>query len=125
MTNKIFNKIKKLPEFKKDFKKLQKKYRTLESDLDIFIKTQLNLYHKLKLDNKGIFQISNLDITNPKIYKAKKFTSKSLKSKGAKSGIRIIYAYFEEQDIIEFIQIYYKGKNTTENRERIIDNYKS
>ena len=124
MNNKIFSEIKKLPEFKKDFKKLLKKFRTLDEDLNNFIKTQLNLYHKLKQDNRGIFQIDNIDITYPKIYKAKKFTCKSLKGRGAKSGIRIIYAYYENENIIELIEIYFKGKQTNENRERIIEHYK-
>jgi len=35
------------------------------------------------------------------------FSCKSLKGKGVRSGIRIIYAYYEEEDIIEFIEIYY------------------
>jgi mRNA-degrading endonuclease RelE of RelBE toxin-antitoxin system len=124
MNNKIFSEIKKLPEFKKDFKKLLKKFRTLDEDLNNFIKTQLNLYHKLKQDNRGIFQIDNIDITYPKIYKAKKFTCKSLKGRGAKSGVRIIYAYYENENIIELIEIYFKGKQTNENRERIIEHYK-
>ena len=124
MNNKIFSEIKKLPEFKKDFKKLLKKFRTLDEDLNNFIKTQLNLYHKLKQDNSGIFQIDNIDIAYPKIYKAKKFTCKSLKGRGAKSGIRIIYAYYENENIIELIEIYFKGKQTNENRERIIEHYK-
>ena len=90
---KIFNDIKKTSEFNKDFKKLFKKHRTLEEDLAAFINNQLKLYHKLNIDNKGVFRISDLDIEKPKIYKAKKFACKSLKGKGAASGIRIIYAY--------------------------------
>lgn len=125
MKNKIFNEITKLPEFKKVFKKLLKKYRTLNDDLDNFIKTQLNLYHKLKQDNKGIFQIDNINISYPKIYIAKKFACKSLKGTGVRSGIRIIYAYYENLDKIEFIEIYFKGKQTSENRNRIIEHYKN
>ncbi len=51
---KTFNEIHRLPEFDKDIKKLLKKFRTLEEDFDIFVKTELMLYHKLKKDNKGI-----------------------------------------------------------------------
>jgi hypothetical protein len=50
---------------------------------------------------------------------AKKFACKSLKGKGAKSGIRIIYAYFEQEDTIEFIEIYFKGDKENEDKERI------
>ena len=97
---KIFNDIKRLPEFERDLKKL-KRFRTLGEDLEIFEKTQLNIYHKQKIDNEGIVPISNLGIDYPAIYKAKKFACKSLKGKGVRSGIRVIYAYYAEEDIIE------------------------
>jgi len=121
---KIFKKIISLPEFEKDLKKLGKKFKTLEGDLTNFIQTQLNLYHRQKIDNKGILQISGLKIENPRIFKAKKFACRSLKGKGVQSGIRIIYAYFSEEDRIELIEIYYKGEKENENRERIIKYYK-
>ena len=121
---KIFNDISRLPDFEKDIKKLIKKFKTLEDDLKIFVEKQLNLYHHLKIDNKGIFQISGLKIENPKIYKAKKFACRSLKGKGAKSGIRIIYAYFEEEDRIELIEIYYKSDKENEDKKRIFKYYK-
>ncbi|HHT9113799.1 MAG: hypothetical protein HZA47_00785 [Planctomycetes bacterium] len=121
---KIFNEICRLPEFETDLRKLLKRFKTLEDDLKIFIEKQLNLYHKLKIDNKGIFQISSLSIENPKIYKAKKFACRSLKGKGVQSGIRVIYAYFEEQDKIELIEIYYKGDKENEDRGRILRYYK-
>lgn len=117
---KMFREISRLPEFEKDMKKLLKRFKTLEDDLEIFIKNELNLYHKLKIDNRGIFQISGLQIENPKVYKAKKFACRSLKGKGVQSGIRVIYAYFEENNKIELIEIYYKGDKKGEDRERIL-----
>ncbi len=119
---KIFNDVKRPAEFEKDLKKLSKKFRTLEEDLDTFIQKQLNLYHKLRIDNKGIFPISDLGIKHPKIFKAKKFACKSLKGKGAASGIRVIYAYFEQEDVIELVEIYYKGVKENEDRNRILRN---
>jgi len=119
----IFNEIRELPEFKKDFKKLSKRFPTLKEDLQVFIEKQLNLFHKLNIDNKGVFQISGLKINYPKIYKARKFACKLLKGKGAFSGIRIIYAYYEKEDVIEFIEIYYKGDKKNEDRERILRCY--
>jgi len=121
---KIFRAISRLPEFEKDMKKLLKRFKTLEDDLKIFIKNELNLYHKLKIDNRGIFQISGLQIESPKIYKAKKFACRSLKGKGVHSGIRVIYAYFEEEDKIELIEIHYKGDKENEDRERILKHYR-
>jgi len=121
---KIFNEIRILNEFKREFKKLLKKFRTLDEDLNTFINVQLKLVHKLEKDNSGIVRISDLGIDNPKIYKAKKFACKALKGEGVASGIRIIYAYYEEEDIIEFIEIYYKGQKANEDRDRIIRYYK-
>ena len=114
-----FQKIDYSEEFKKELKKLKKRFKTLEEDLRIFIKTQLKLFHKIKLDNDGIKRITGLKREYPPVYKAKKFACRSLKGKGAKSGIRIIYIYFEQEDTIEFIEIYYKGDKENENRERI------
>lgn len=122
---KIFNEICRLLEFETDLRKLLKRFKTLEDDLKIFIEKQLNLYHKLKIDNKGIFQITGLPIESPKIYKAKKFTCRSLKGKGVQSGIRVIYTYFEDKDKIELIEIYYKGDKENENRERILRYYRN
>ncbi len=121
----IFRKVSRLPEFEKDLKKLLKRFKTLEDDLKTLIEKELYLYHKLKIDNKGVFQITNLKIESPKIYKAKKFACRSLKGKGVQSGIRVIYAYFEEKDKIELIEIYYKGNKESENRERIVEYYKN
>ncbi len=120
---KLFNEIKFLPEFENDLKRLSKKFKTLKGDLDIFIENQLRLFHKLGIDNKGVVQISNLGIKYPKIYKARKFACRSLKGKGAASGIRVIYAYFEDENRIEFIEIYYKGDKEKEDRKRILRYY--
>jgi len=120
---KIFHEVSRLPEFEKDIKKLLKRFKTLENDLKIFIKNELNLYHKLNIDNKGVFQVPGLKIEIPKIYKAKKFACRSLKGKGVQSGIRVIYTHFEEKDKIELIEIYYKGVKENENRERILKYY--
>jgi mRNA-degrading endonuclease RelE of RelBE toxin-antitoxin system len=120
----IFLEIRCLPEFEKDIHKLSRRFKTIEDDLRIFIEKELKLFHKLKIDNKGIFHIPGLQIENPKIFKAKKFACRSLKGKGVHSGIRLIYAYFEEENIIELIEIYYKGDKENEDRQRIFKYYK-
>ena len=116
---KIFNKIIRRPEFEKDFKKLRKRFKTLEEDLNIFINTQLQLYHKLKKDNQGMVPLSNIGIASPEIYKARKFACRALKGRGAGSGIRVIYSYLEDEDRIEMIEMYFKGDKENEDRERI------
>jgi mRNA-degrading endonuclease RelE of RelBE toxin-antitoxin system len=121
---KIFREIERFPEFEKDSKKLSKRFRTLEEDFKTFVDTQLNLFHKQGIDNKGVLPISGLGIPNPKIYKARKFACRSLKGRGVDSGIRVIYAYWEEKDKLEFIEIYFKGDKENEDRERILMHYK-
>src|SRR3989338_6605671 len=97
-TNGPFNEIIERPEFQKDFKRLLKKFRSLKEDFKTFENTALKAFHKLGQENLGIFQISNLGFENPKIYKAKKFACKSLKGRGAASGIRVVYAYYSDED---------------------------
>ena len=103
------------PEFERDIKKL-KRFRTLDDDLRNFIDTGLYAYHKLKQDFRGIFEITGLVLKreNVKVFKAKKFTCRSLKGKGVMSGIRVIYSFNEMEDKVELIQIYYKDREDTE-----------
>lgn len=116
-----FKKINKLSEFKKDFKQLKKKYKTLSEDLNNLINHSLYAYHKLQLDNKGIFPIPGLKLNcDIIIYKVKKFSCKSLKGSGANSGLRLIYTYHQESDYLELIELYYKGHKATENKRRIL-----
>lgn len=122
--SKIFKDIVYLSEFEKDKKKLLKRFRTIGEDLDNFINIQLKLFHKLGIDNNAVEQISDLGISKPNIYKVKKFACKSLKGKGVQSGIRIIYSYFEKDDRIELVEIYYKGDKENEDRDRIKRLYK-
>jgi hypothetical protein len=108
-----------LLEFEKDFEKLLKKYLSLEEDLSILMQL-LDKYPKGF--SPIIFPISDLGIKT-KIFKVRKFRCKSLKGSGSNSGIRIIYALFEEEQKIEFIEIYFKGNQTNHNKERILKYY--
>jgi len=103
-----FKEIIELPEFKKDLKKLLKRFPTLKEDLQTFISTQLVLFHKMGKDNNGIFRLTDLGFDNPPVFKAKKFACRALKGKGVMSGIRVIYAYYPNTDKIVLIEIYFK-----------------
>ncbi len=105
--------------FWKDLKQLLKKRRSLNEDLETFINAQLFAFHKLQIDNHGLFSINNLGFNLPQVYKAKKFACKALMGKGVRSGIRVIYAYVPENDKIHLIEIYSKSDKENENRERI------
>ncbi len=116
-----FEETSRLPEFEREIRRLLKRFKTIEDDLEIFIEKQLFLYHKLKIDNRGIFQITGLPVENPRVYKARKFTCKSLKGKGAQTGRRVIYADDEEKDKIVLIEMYFKGDKANEDKERIFE----
>jgi mRNA-degrading endonuclease RelE of RelBE toxin-antitoxin system len=120
---KIFSEVLRLPQFERDMKRLLKRYRTLESDLQICIGNQLKLYHKLGKETGGTVQISHLDIETPKIYKVLKFACRSLKGKGGESGIRLIYGYYDKEDKVVLIEIYYKGDKENEDRDRIVKHF--
>lgn len=117
---KLFRDISHIAEFEKDLKKLSKRFASLEEDMQVFIKVAMNMFHKQNIDSQAILQISDLGVHSPIIYKAKKFACKSLKGKGTQSGIRVIYAYYEDKDSIEFIEIYYKGDKENEDKKRIL-----
>lgn len=119
----LFKRISHVPEFEKDLKKLTKRFPSLKDDLKIFIKVAMNAFHRKNIDSRAIVHISDLGIYSPKIYKARKFACKALKGKGVQSGIRVIYAYDESEDRVEFIEIYYKGDKEDESRERILKYY--
>ncbi len=119
----MFKQIRRLPEFDRDLKKLTKKFRTLEDDIKVFEKTALNMLHKLGLEYDGIVPIEGLGIQSPKIYKVTKFACKALKGRGAKSGIRIMYAYFTDDDVVEYIEMYFKADQENEDRDRIKKHY--
>ena len=110
--------IKTTQKFDKDFKKLKKKFQTLHEDFKVFIDTSLKLFHE-----KGIEQdIRKFTETNGGkliIYKARKFACRSLKGKGSRSGIRVIYAFYPDNNKIEFIEIYFKGEKENEDKKRI------
>ena len=114
-----FERVDRLSEFSREIKKLGKRYGTIEDDLATLINTLLFAYHKLGLTHDGVKRVDDLGHTRIPVFKAKKFACKSLKGKGSRTGLRLIYAYDEDADRIELIEIYSKSDKDTENRERI------
>lgn len=101
-------------EFDRDFKKLSKKFRSLGNDLIDFKK----VLNKFPL---GLGKHFNIITKSGSIFIIKaRFFCRDLKKK----DLRIIYAYIENNQIIElmkieFIEIYFKGEKENEDRERI------
>lgn len=109
-----------LAAFKRDLKKLLKKYRTLKDDL-FEVKTILK--KKPEARPPFSFRIDNLGLETC-VIKVKKIACRALKGRGVNSGLRLIYAHFFEEDKIIFIEIYHKNDKEIEDRQRIIDNFK-
>lgn len=108
-----------LAEFNKDLKTLLKKYRTLNDDLKV-IKKVLEVTPNERPPFS--YRIDNLGLETC-VIKVKKIACKSLKGRGVNSGLRLVYAHFEEDDKIIFIEIYHKNDKENENRDRILGNF--
>jgi mRNA-degrading endonuclease RelE of RelBE toxin-antitoxin system len=107
-----------LPEYKKDMKRLLKKYRTLESDLEDVRK---DLNDEPEASPPFSFRIEGLGISTC-VIKIKKIACDSFKGKGCNSGLRLIYAYFEKEQRIVFVELYHKNDKENEDKERILNN---
>ena len=105
--------------FDKDLKRLLKKFRTLESDIEVTKTNAIELFHVKNIDNSSVELIPNFCSDELKICKVKKFACKALKGRGVQSGIRIIYAYHVSTNTVDFIEMYFKGESENENKERI------
>lgn len=121
-----------LDEFKKDLKKLSKRYKSLKDDLEIIRKV-------LKVNPEArppfSFNIDGLGIEDC-VIKVKKVACKSLKGKGVNTGLRLVYAYYKKRVLdnedgkieldekIIFVELYHKNDKPNENKERILKYFK-
>ncbi len=98
-----------LAEFAKEFKRLAKKYKSLPHDIEEFKRVII-------ITPVGTSKHFNIITKNEQclIIKAR-FFCRYLKG----SSLRIIYAYKEEDNVIDFIEIYFKGNKENENYDRI------
>jgi mRNA-degrading endonuclease RelE of RelBE toxin-antitoxin system len=108
-----------LPVFQKDLKRLLKKYRTLLSDLEDVRK---DLNDEPEASPPFSFRIEGLGISTC-VIKIKKIASDSFKGRGCQSGFRLIYAYFQEEQKIVFVELYHKNEKENEDRVRILTHF--
>lgn len=108
-------------QFSRDFKKLSRKFSTLSKDLENAKKNAIELFHVRGIDNRAVFEIESAgNREEVKFYKLKKFACRSLKGKGVRTGIRVIYAYLPREGKIFLLEIYLKSsKKANEDRDRI------
>ena len=123
-----------LDEFKKDLKTLLKKYRSLNEDLEVIKKILAVMPDERPPFS---FEINNLGIETC-VIKVKKNACKALKNKGVRSGLRLVYAYFEAmEEIVEdevviqeaseekivMVELYHKSNKANEDRARILRHF--
>src|SRR3989338_8735981 len=98
-----------LAEFEKEFKRLFKKYKTLDDDFEKFKKILITA--PVGIGKNFVIIHSSPPI---KIVKAR-MACRALHDR----SLRIIYAYLEPEQRIDFVEIYFKGEKENEDRERI------
>ncbi len=103
------NRFDAIVEFEKEFKRLFKKYKTLDDDFEKFKK--ILIAAPTGVGKNFVIVYSSPSI---KIIKAR-MACRALRDR----SLRIIYAYFEQNQKIKFIEIYFKGEKENEDRERI------
>ena len=109
-----------LSEYKKDLKNLAKKYRTIEDDVAV-VKSVLEIFPDARPPFS--YRIDNLGIETC-VIKVKKIACRSLKGRGANSGLRLIYAHFEKENKITLVELYHKNDKEMEDRQRILENFR-
>lgn len=107
--------------FKRDFKKLSKRYRSLRDDLETFIRTSIRAVHVLGQcpEPLGHFPVQGLGDDEQEVFIAKKFACRSLKGTGGRSGIRVVYRFEKNTLHLLLIEIFYKGDKELLDLERI------
>ncbi|MDQ3017420.1 MAG: hypothetical protein M3R25_11965 [Bacteroidota bacterium] len=112
-------KFEEIVEFRKDLKQLLKRFRTLEEDM---ITIKLDLADEPGEQPPFSYRIEGLGIKTC-IIKVKKIACRSLKGRGVNSGLRVVYAWFEQEERIVFVELYFKADKEMEDRERILRHF--
>ena len=110
---------KNLPEFDKDFKSLLKRFRTLESDFETFKKYTIKTFYEQNVPTTAFVSIEGFCGEKYTSCKVRKFACKSLPGRGSQSGIRIIFIWQDDIQLVTFVEMYFKGDKPEENRERL------
>ena len=99
-----------LDQFRKEFKRLFRKHKTLNDDFEKFKKVLFVYPTGIGKNFVTIHSSENL-----KLVKAH-MACRALRNNHL---LRIIYSYFEQEQRFEFIELYFKGDKENEDRDRI------
>ena len=109
--------------FLKEKRKLTQQCRSIDEDFEDFKKALItdikyNNY-TVPTDTEKYFRIAGLDkcVTLP-AFVAKVFYCEKM-NRGSHSGFRITFIYDPSENLIYFVQFYFKSKNEIEDKERI------
>ena len=110
-----------LPKFKRDFKRLKRKYRSLSDDMVAFQKALL-LAHSNR--DVGLESIDSNPVQGvpggaENVFIAKKFACRALKGRGARTGIRIVYQIDMQCVKLMYIELFHKKEKPLPDMQRI------
>ena len=99
-----------VPEFQEEFAKISETYNSFPKDFERFKSV---LESKIPRHPNGTHPIEGLGggVICP-VYKVRDFRLECLRSKGNRSGIRIIYAYKSDENKIIFLELYHKNQKS-------------
>lgn len=107
-------------QFKKDLKKLTRKYRSLPEDLENF-KSALKVAHftdGLNCKSLGMFPLSHKAIPEG-FFIAKRFACTSMKGSGSRSGFRVVYELKMDKFVFCFIELFHKSNQSVPDFTRL------
>lgn len=108
-----------LPEFNKDFKALEKRFRTLPADFKILKQYTIETFHLQNVPTPAIVPMEGFGGQERQAYKIRKIACAALRGRGSQSGLRIVYVYEPATKKVTFIEFYFKGDKENEDRERL------
>ena len=102
-----------LPDFKKEFKDLEKKFKTLPDDLARFMERVKNSPPQF---GRAVGRHADVIRQSEGLLIVKgRMRCHYLR----KSSLRVIYAFIEQALLVQFIEIYFKGDDETHNKQRV------
>ncbi|MDR0307577.1 MAG: hypothetical protein LBI42_12180 [Chitinispirillales bacterium] len=108
-----------LPSFDRDFKKLLKRFKTLNEDFETLKQYHVETFHCMNIKGGDPVEIQYACGKNFKSYKIRKFACKSLPGRGKQSGLRVIYVYRQDKESVTFVEIYFKADKENEDKSRL------
>jgi mRNA-degrading endonuclease RelE of RelBE toxin-antitoxin system len=104
-----------LDAYRKDLRQLTKRWPALPLDMAVLQKVLALMPAERPPFSTRITGLK----TERYVVKVRKIACRNLKGKGSNTGLRLVYAWLEEEQRIVLIELYHKGDQENEDRERI------